>query len=118
MREILFRGKNKLTEKWCEGFIVKTGDHFRISTQNDLISFGVDPATVGQYTGLTDKNGTRIFDGDLVVPTNRRRLSNKPQVVKYDPLSGYWMCSPAREPLIVGNIHDNPELLEEPENGR
>ena len=58
MREILFRGKKKSWGGWCEGFLVKTGDHFRISTQNDLVSFGVDPETVGQFTGLTDKNGS------------------------------------------------------------
>lgn len=66
MREILFRGKNKLTGAWCEGHLVKTGDHYRISTRDDLISFGVDVETVGQYTGLTDKNGKKVFEGDIV----------------------------------------------------
>lgn len=60
MREILFRGKQRLAGGWCEGFPVKTGDHFRISTRNDMISFGVDLETVGQYTGLYD--GTKLED--------------------------------------------------------
>lgn len=125
MREILFRGKRKDNGEWVEGCLLKVtidgktaylifGDNFSL-VGGDVKALShalVDPATVGQYTGLTDKNGKRIFEGDLVVPTNRRRLTNKPQVVEYNPLSGYWQCSPSREPIVIGNIHDNPELLE------
>lgn len=118
MREILFRGKKKPWGGWCEGFLVKTGDHFRISTQNDLISFGVDPDTVGQYTELTDKNGMRIFEGDIceirnmvgiVEFKNSQWQFTIPSTKVYCYLSFYSGCNEYCE--VIGNIHDNPELL-------
>lgn len=112
MREILFRGKQRLAGGWCEGFLVKTGDHFRISTRNDMISFGVDPETVGQFTGLTDKNGKKIFEGDILALRTRR-----PHIVKFE--NGGFVLTGTAIPIchankfeVIGNIHDNPELLE------
>ena len=64
MREILFRGKHKADGKWCEGNLHIDKHGVAIITPDDtpLGCYGqVDPATVGQYTGLTDKNGTKIF---------------------------------------------------------
>lgn len=126
MREILFRGKRLDNGEWVQGTYYRQTEfygtpqekHFIITSTETLGDdgaleyFEVDPATVGQFTGLTDKNGKRIFEGDVVVATNRRRLSNKPYEVVYDPLSAYWQCAPAREPVIVGNVHDNPDLVE------
>lgn len=121
MREILFRGKNKLTGYWCEGFLVKTGDHLRISTKDDMISFGVIPETVGQYTGLKDKNGTRIFEGDIIENHDFNAEDGGYGVIEYDDgafeINGngisatfhenYW----GKQCEVVGNIYDNPELL-------
>lgn len=121
MREILFRGKNKLTGYWCEGFLVKTGGHFRISTKDDMISFGVIPETVGQYIGLKDKNGTRIFEGDIIENHDFNTDDGGYGVIEYDDgafeINGngisatfhknYW----GKECEVVGNIYDNPELL-------
>lgn len=141
MREILFRGKQRLAGGWCEGFLVKTGDHFRISTRNDMISFGVVPETVGQYTGLKDRNGKRIFEGDIISADNTRQ--HCVAVVKFGeyypdmfykmlqfltagkqklPACGFFAESVDRHEemilfkspcvTVIGNIHDNPELLE------
>lgn len=126
MREILFRGKKKSTGKWCEGFLVNTGDHFWISTRNDLISFAVDPETVGQYTGLADKNGKKIFEGDIV-----RHYNNLCVPESYDVGRIFFNtceCKFSRTSIesggsfnfakhctynyeVIGNIHDNPGLL-------
>jgi uncharacterized phage protein (TIGR01671 family) len=65
MREILFRGKRLDDGEWVEGFVIAYIDApTRMDTNLGL--FEVDPATVGQYTGLEDKNGERIFEGDTV----------------------------------------------------
>lgn len=125
MREILFRGKNKFTGEWCEGFLVKTGDHFRISTQNDLISFGVYPESVGQYTGLSDKHQTKIFEGDIVryaiYPPDQfvRGVVNYKDGVFRIGDQGCALCVCAADGIeeyrleVIGNIHDNPELLQQ-----
>lgn len=113
MREILFRAKAKHNNEWVYGDLNqhKTGKKF-IKCGSATQSYEVIPETVGQYTGLTDKNGTKIFEGDIV-----RRYDNVERVF-YDG-GGFspfaipgWECTPdADECEVVGNIHDNLELL-------
>lgn len=131
MREILFRGKRKDNSEWVYGNYAVTDNnekqHFIF--QNKAFEFEVVPETVGQYTGLTDKNGKKIFEGDIVTYcTNINRATNKELhevVFEMRGESGYFgikisnietwgFCQevPAKLMEVVGNIHDNPELLE------
>ena len=79
MREILFRGKRVDNGEWVYGWYVHTKRHHCIITgsiddehvvyghyANDVAMYVVDSATVGQYTGLTDKHGVKVFEGDIV----------------------------------------------------
>ena len=140
-REILFRGKRKDNREWIEGFYFKNFDKcyiFSAKYQDNLTTkfiFEVDPETVGQYTGLTDKNGKKTFEGDVVhavYQSNYGGLENTDfgiGVVKYSDSyyggaayeidiigeSGSRAFSTALEKgvTIIGNVWDNPELLKE-----
>ena len=82
MREILFRGKRADNGKWITGSetYIKDGDGTWLSDE-ELNVVKVIPESVGQYTGLTDKNGTKIFEGDAV---NILTGNNEIGIVKYD----------------------------------
>lgn len=130
MREILFRGKDfsgVINHSWCFGSLDTTEDDIAIIIYLDR--FGnkcqiiVDPKTVGQYTGLKDKNGTKIFEGDIVdvlydvnyigVATERIGVF---EVVHNGCFMGQkggvrYYFIPSDECTVIGNIYDNPELL-------
>ena len=130
MREILFRGKHKADGKWCEGNLHIDKQGVAIITPDDtpLGCYGqVDPATVGQFTGLTDKNGKKIFEGDIVsahFDWNDPEAESK-AIVEWDNDNFRWVThQPGYVPdeindfdkglwLVVGNIYDNPELMED-----
>ena len=117
MREILFRGKT-LEREWVQGDLSQhtTGKKFiRCKNKNALCSCEVIPETVGQYTGLTDKNGKKIFEGDIVkcfssdyIGTPKINLIKVEDMTDYNTMV-YLNCSDRL--VIIGNIHDNPELL-------
>lgn len=119
MREILYRGKCKDNGEWVEGVAFPGEDwSITICRRNPIDgSFDgdeVDPASVGQYIGLIDKNGTKIFEGDIARVFDGEYING---VVRYSLEHGsftinntsllYWL--PDVE--IVGNVYDDPELL-------
>ncbi len=125
MREILFRGKHTETNEWWEGDLFHTGKRVFIRRPDSPTTYehySVIPETVGQYTGLTDKNGKKIFEGDICQTKGFPLIDDKPFVVEWndDECSFYWRdvlgtdefnIGVSQNTTIIGNIHDNPELL-------
>lgn len=136
MREILFRGKD-VKENWHIGLLTRSGNGWYISNSaGSPLAYEVIPSTVGQYTGLTDKNGTMIFEGDIVkenigigtvkfgdYKTPYRNVSVITQDIYSKHIGFYieWINIDFRKDIgywlnkidVIGNIHDNPELLKE-----
>lgn len=118
MREILFRGKDvNGTPEWRTGYFCTL-----VQGSLKVIGNGVDwcqvySETVGQYTGLTDKNGTKIFEGDIL----KGLYANGNAEVRM--INGSWVGYAGKgwtdigyvvdRVEVIGNIHDNPELLTE-----
>ena len=136
MREVLFRGKQTDNGEWIEGayspFHLNFGEREEkphiiiISDDEDIDGLWCEviPETVGQYTGLTDKNGRKIFEGDIVEGNSEYFTYTHPYgkvvydggqyLISFDDVLedieclGAW----ANDVEIIGNIYDNPELLE------
>ena len=142
MREILFRGKRIDGGEWVEGKnifwdtenrvnIVPTGELCFLATRHETLQnvlilprIEVIPETVGQYTGLTDKNGKKIFEGDIVLFSWGDEKNRQPFCIEF--VDGEFRATPkeitrdvwsiriagyAPDFEVIGNIHDNPELL-------
>lgn len=130
MRKIIFRGKRIDNGEWVYGFYcynphMKRAEIFSFTDIQSYV-YEVDPETVGQYTGLLDKNDVRMFEGDFLKEENGGLLvvafvegafchQEIPRFLEgVDIASGfddtdYYLNQEDRE--VVGNIHDNPELL-------
>lgn len=136
-REILFRGKHihamdgneHLNGTWVHGYLSDKDYIYDKSLEGEFL---VDENTICQYTGLNDKNGKKIFEGDVVkdsagvcgevkfglyaagfsIPdTNQGFYIEFPEESLYRKELGYW----ENKAVVIGNIYDNPKLLEEVE---
>jgi uncharacterized phage protein (TIGR01671 family) len=134
MREILFRGKRKDTNEWVYGFLHKMDGYgtgyteYGIQVQDTSTSRPwsvlVIPETVGQYTGLADRNGKKIFEGDICLCDRNinDHIDNRAFIITFDALNGWYgeskdgwsefSGSSFECAEVIGNTHDTPELLE------
>lgn len=124
-REILFRGRCVIRGEWvssmtvCKGIIKRKRDNFYIEDALGRWAH-VEKETISQYTGLNDKNGKQIFEGDILSPTEK----DHNYVVKWPVAKACELHSKTdiaggirflfnynKSIEVIGNIHDNPELL-------
>lgn len=132
MRELIFRGKHLDNGEWVQGYYVCIGGERHYILTGKIVIEGciagfenlrVDPETVGQYTGLTDSNGKKIFEGDIVkrlfyfdlpvlsVVTFKNGAFglewNRGKVKEFSAFTSICNCTYE----VIGNIYDNAELL-------
>ena len=140
MREILFRGKDSITKSWVYGALVQQQDDplkekaFIISYSNyqfgdfsEAVMHEVDPETVGQCTGFGDKNGNKIFEGDIVSICNSKTFffivywnhAVKSFILKstVNGVNGIDcnVLDSTQDIEVIGNIYDNPEPIKDGE---
>ena len=132
MRNILFRGKSVKSNCWAYGVPIKNGEKTYILCDIDILKdkyfySEVIPETVGQFIGLTDKNGKKIFEGDIIKDKELPRIymiGYNEELMKYAFLyyhkelkniycGGFVSKTDGKSIEVIGNIHDNSELLEE-----
>jgi uncharacterized phage protein (TIGR01671 family) len=144
MRDIEFRGKRLDNGEWVYGNLIVNRDYAVSEKQNGDVdielksvrtkittihfSADIEPEAVGQYAGLEDKNGMKIFEGDIVnsTATGDDENAGEKYGVVFENLAFmirrgktcYMLCNYDSEDLeVIGNIHDNSELLKEASDG-
>lgn len=133
MREILFKAKTIDNNEWVEGLLtIMWGQYHIINPENENTAYLIDTETICQYTGLTDKNGVKIWENDVVkyedaeadfegyhdnVFVNVGKTCITPQGVFFTnrqtvDMDDLWLSECSVDAEVIGNIFDNPELLE------
>lgn len=129
IREILYRGLHRrkgekvrpdgtpVESKWVYGGVCQYNEERAIiyQTEPEIAKFPVYAETVGQYTGLTDKNGVKIFEGDILEALNGNRgyvVFKNGAFMKLSNGEDVPFAIAGDVNTVIGNIHDNPELLE------
>lgn len=127
-RQIKFRGKDILTNEWAYSSLLTDNKYVFAILVPEIQESGklkfkhkeVDPVTVGQFTGLTDKNGKEIYEGDVVKFGSQygsisevKYINNGGYLVKdkWGDWQGLYDVVYSTDCIVIGNIHDNPELL-------
>jgi len=123
MREILFRAKREDNGEWAYGYYVRlpdaAGSASMIHTparnpDESNSSHFIRSITIGQYTGLTDKNGTKIFEGDIVeYEGTRYSINYLPHYARFSAVkpNTVFCVFAYQRGEVIGNIYDNPELI-------
>lgn len=128
MRDIIFRGK-EYDGNWVEGSLVVISDEdYRIATRDDInwaytgysdydgCMTKVEKETVCQYTGMTDKAGVRVYEGDILIfPTDKTESGTCMVAVKHGCNITFSDSEEIelRNSEVIGNVFDNPELVAE-----
>ena len=122
MREYIFHGKRVDCDEWVEGYLGHNKVRKQYYIMDDVNSFPIPvrKESVGQYTGMKDKNGRKIFEGDICKIVNRDKVvecifeDTAFQFVKeYSDGSSFHWCGWGVEELeVIGNAFDNADLLE------
>lgn len=133
MREILFRGKRLDNGEWVYGLLCRVGDTYaNIRRMDTEVLYSVLTNTIGQFTGLTDKNGKKIFEGDILKIIHKYQSPFDDDTKEYTDITtdvvffddeglcfsygkSPFLCvvdNVTAEYEVIGNIHDNPEMLE------
>ena len=132
-REIKFRGKSKETGKWVYGDLIQCDGYYTTCNRTKIgeneyetLYYDVIPESVGQYTGLNDKNGKEIYEGDIIKTSENYPIDNLEPITnesiiaevifnrgRYCLATGTFTSTLIPEMCeVIGNIYENPELLQ------